>query len=194
LSTIRAVCVYCGSSAGHDPAHAALAHAFGSGCADRGIELVFGGGAIGLMGVAADAALAAGGRVTGIIPSFLERPEIAHPGVSEMITVDSMHARKQIMFERADGFVSLPGGLGTLDETVEVMTWKLLDQHDKPIVLLDQNDFWGPFRDLVGHFVATGFAGARAHELYSTADSPEAAFALLEAARAPRISSDSERL
>jgi hypothetical protein len=156
--------------------------------------VVFGGGAIGLMGVVADATLAAGGRVTGIIPSFLERPEIAHSGVSEMITVDSMHARKQAMFERADGFVSLPGGLGTLDETVEVMTWKLLDQHDKPIVLLDQNGYWAPFRDLIGHFVASGFAGAKAHDLYSVADCPEAAFAILEAARPPQIPTDSDRL
>lgn len=194
MRTLKAVCVYCGSSPGNRPTYTDLARAFGTACAVRGVELIFGGGAIGLMGVVADAALATGGRVTGIIPSFLERPEIAHPGVTTMITVESMHARKQRMFELADGFVSLPGGLGTLDETVEMMTWKLLAQHDKPIVLLDQDGFWTPFRTLVGHFVAQGFAHATAADLYTIADSPEAAFAALESAVSSPILTNPDRL
>lgn len=194
MRTIRAVCVYCGSSTGQDPSYTDLAKSFGTECAQRGLELVFGGGAIGLMGAVADAALAAGGRVTGIIPNFLERPEIAHPGLTRLITVDSMHARKQRMFELADGFVSLPGGLGTLDETVEVITWKLLDQHDKPIVLLDQDGYWAPFHDLVGHFIARGFAQARVRDLYSLTDTPQAALATLAAADASRIRSETDRL
>ena len=194
MRTLKAVCVYCGSSTGIGGSYTDLARAFGSECGQRGVDLVFGGGAIGLMGVVADAALAAGGRVTGIIPGFLERPEIAHPGVTTMITVDGIHARKQRMFELADGFVSLPGGLGTLDETVEMMTWKLLAQHDKPIVLLDQDNFWTPFRALVGHFVDQGFAHATAADLYTIADSPKAAFAALESAVSSPILTDPDRL
>lgn len=191
---IGSVCVYCGSSAGHDPTHAALARAFGAGCAERGIELVFGGGAIGLMGAAADGALDAGGRVTGIIPTFLEQPEIAHPGVTELVVVDSMHARKQRMFERSDAFVALPGGIGTLDETVEIITWRLLDLHDKPILLLDHVGYWQPLRALIDHFVDTGFAAPQMRELYTTVDDLDALFAALEAGPPPEIITDADRL
>ncbi len=191
---IASLCVYCGSSVGADPIHADLARALGSSCAARGIELVFGGGAIGLMGVAADAALAEGGRVTGIIPTFLEKPEIAHRGVTDLVVVDSMHARKQRMFELSDAFVSLPGGIGTLDETVEIITWRLLRQHDKPVLLLDHNGFWRPLLALIDHFVDNGFAGADLRNHYAVVDSVDALFARLETEPAPGIQTDTERL
>lgn len=191
---IDSLCVYCGSNTGTDPAHAALARALGERCARRGIELVFGGGAIGMMGAAADGALAAGGRVTGIIPTFLEQPEIAHRGVTELVVVDSMHARKQRMFERSDAFAVLPGGIGTLDETVEIITWRLLGLHDKPIVLLDHQRYWRPLLGLIDHFVETGFAAPEMRDLYTVVDNLDALFAALETVPAPGITADAERL
>ncbi len=191
---IASLCVYCGSNAGYDPAHAELARSLGEACARRGVELVFGGGAIGLMGAAADGALAAGGRVTGIIPSFLEQPEIAHPGVTELVVVDSMHARKQRMFERADAFAVLPGGIGTLDETVEIITWRLLGLHDKPIVLVDHRGYWRPLLTLIDHFVDAGFAWPEMRDLYAVVDGLDALFAYLEAGPEPGVVADAERL
>lgn len=191
MSAVRSLCVYCGSSRG-GAAHVELARALGAACAGRGIELVFGGGAVGLMGVLADAALAAGGRVVGVIPDFLERPELAHPGVSEMIVVDSMHARKLRMFERADAFAALPGGIGTLDETVEIVTWKLLGLHDKPVVLVDHDGFWRPFEALIEHMVGAGFADGRTRAAYTVVDSLDGLFAAL-AAGTPHIA-DAARL
>ena len=192
MSEVGSLCVYCGSSMGRHAAHAELARGLGAACAGRGIELVFGGGAIGLMGVLADAALAAGGRVVGVIPRFLEVPEIAHPGVSEMIVVDSMHARKQRMFERADAFAALPGGIGTLDETVEIVTWKHLGLHDKPVVLVDHDGYWRPFRALIEHMVGAGFADAGA--VYTVVDSLDGLFTALAAGPAPHIAADAGRL
>ncbi len=173
---------------------AALAAALGRACAERHIELIQGGGAIGLMGVVADAAKAAGGRVTGIIPGFLERPEIAHQGLDELVVVDSMHARKQRMFARADAFAVLPGGIGTLDEMVEIVTWKQLRQHDKPVFLLDPEDYWAPFQALIAHIVARGFAHADIAALYEVVASVEALFASLDEAPAARLAGDPERL
>ena len=194
MTGIRALCVYCGSSKGADPAHAALARTVGGALAARGIELVFGGGAIGLMGVLADAVLAAGGRVTGVIPHFLEQPEIAHPGVTRMIVVDSMHARKQRMFEESDAFAALPGGLGTLDETVEIITWKLLGLHDKPVVLVDHEGYWRPLEALVDHMIEAGFARPRVRALYAVVGTADGLFEALAALRAPKVAADSERL
>jgi uncharacterized protein (TIGR00730 family) len=174
-------------------AHAELARRLGAACARRGIELVFGGGAVGLMGVLADAALAAGGRVVGVIPDFLEQPEIAHPGVSEMIVVDGMHARKLRMFERADAFAALPGGIGTLDETVEIVTWKLLGLHDKPVVLVDDG-YWRPFLALIEHMVGAGFADARTRAAYTVVDTLDGLFAALAAGPAPHLAADAARL
>ncbi len=137
MSKSHAVAVFCGSRSGNDPAYHCAAQALGTGLAKAGIRLVYGGGRIGLMGVLADAALAAGGDVLGIIPEFLTRREVAHEGVTKMVVTDSMHSRKQRMFEAADAFVSLPGGLGTLDETIEIITWRQLRLHAKPILICD---------------------------------------------------------
>lgn len=194
MSEIRSLCVFCGSMRGGDPAHAALAAEVGRACAERGIELVYGGGAIGLMGILADAALAAGGRVVGIIPHFLERPEIAHPGLSEIVVVDSMHARKQRFFARAEAFAVLPGGIGTLDETVEILTWRQLRLHDKPVLLVDRGGYWLPLRALLEHMVRGGFALPETLSLFEVVGSVEALFAALAASPPARLPGAEERL
>ena len=152
------VAVFCGSRPGHHPDYAAGAAALGRGLAEAGMRLVFGGGKIGLMGALADAALAEGGAVIGVIPDFLTRLEIAHRGVGELVITTSMHARKQLMFDLADAFVVLPGGLGTLDETVEILTWRQLGLHAKPVLLCDIEGSAGPLQALIGAAIAAGFA------------------------------------
>jgi uncharacterized protein (TIGR00730 family) len=158
MARVTSLCVYCGASAGNDPRHAEAATELGRLLGTRGITLVYGGGRVGLMGILADAALAAGGKVIGVIPTMLKARELAHPGCSELIAVDSMHARKQRMFELSDAFAILPGGLGTLDEAFEMITWKQLHMHDKPILLIDVAGYWQPFRDMMRHIVDSGFA------------------------------------
>lgn len=125
--------------------------------ARAGIELIYGGGRIGLMGLLADAALAAGGRVVGIIPGRLRDAELAHPGATELVIAASMHDRKRLMAERAEAFAVLPGGIGTLDETFEILTWRNLGLHDRPIFLVDVDGYWRPLRGLLDHLVAQGF-------------------------------------
>jgi uncharacterized protein (TIGR00730 family) len=166
MSQIHAVAVFCGSRTGHDPAYRAAAEALGHGLAKAGIRLVYGGGRIGLMGVMADAALAAGGKVTGVIPEFLSRREVAHAAVTELIVTDSMHSRKQRMFEASDAFVSLPGGLGTLDETIEIITWRQLRLHDKPILICDVTGSAAPFLATIEAAIAADFATAGTRALY----------------------------
>lgn len=153
----RAVCVYCGTGEGATPAYLAAARALGRDLAAQGIELVYGGGSIGLMGAVAQAAIEAGGRVTGIIPRFLMEREGEMPDLAEIIVTDDMHARKRLMFERADAFVALPGGIGTLEEVVEVLTWGQLGRHAKPVVLADIEGFWRPLIDLLAHMREEGF-------------------------------------
>jgi uncharacterized protein (TIGR00730 family) len=158
MSRINSLCVYCGSSTGLDPRHAKTAVALGKLMARENITLVYGGGRVGLMGVVADAILDAGGKAIGIIPTMLKTVELAHAGLTELIAVDTMHARKHRMFEIADAFAILPGGLGTLDEAFEIITWRQLGLHDKPILLIDSGGYWRPFRDLLAHVVEGGFA------------------------------------
>jgi len=155
--TIDALCLFCGSQPGTDPAHADLAAAFGTLCAGRGLTLVFGGGGNGLMGIAARAALGGGGRVVGVLPECLHAQEVAQPGLTELIVTATLHERKAAMFDRSDAIVVLPGGIGTLDELFEVMTWRNLRLHAKPIYLVG-GDFWRPFMDLLGHLDRAGFA------------------------------------
>ncbi len=194
MSQIQSLCVFCGSQVGEGPTAAVLAAALGQACAVRGIELIQGGGAIGLMGVVADAAKAAGGRVMGIIPDFLELPEIAHQGLDELVIVNSMHARKQRMFACADAFAVLPGGIGTLDEMVEIVTWKQLRRHDKPVLLVDPEDYWAPFQALIAHIVSHGFAPADTAALYQVVESVDALFAALAETRVAHLAGDPERL
>jgi uncharacterized protein (TIGR00730 family) len=172
---VRSVAVFCGSRTGHDPAHLACAHALGEGLARRGLGLVYGGGSIGLMGAVADAALAAGGEVRGVIPDFLTRVEKPHAGLTSLEVTGSMHARKARMFDLADAFVVLAGGLGTLDETMEIVTWRQLGLHDKPIVILDSGGWAVPVVGMVEAVIRMGFAAEAHRRLFEVArDAPEA--------------------
>jgi uncharacterized protein (TIGR00730 family) len=155
---IRRLCVYCGSSPGTDQRYGDAARALGAGLAAAGIELVYGGGRNGLMGLVADAVLAGGGTVIGVIPLHLQHRELAHLGLTELLVVDSMHERKRVMAERADAFAVLPGGVGTLDETVEILSWRQLGLHDKPIFIVDIAGYWSPLVQLFEHIVASDFA------------------------------------
>lgn len=155
---VRSVCVYCGSRSGERADHAALAQSLGQRLGQRGIELVYGGGSIGLMGVVANACLEAGGQATGIIPGFLDELEVGHKGLTECVLVEDMHQRKRAMIERSDAFIALPGGLGTLDELAEAITWRQLGLHAKPIYLMGDHAYWRPFLALMEHFITEGFA------------------------------------
>ncbi|MGX5776619.1 LOG family protein [Methylorubrum zatmanii] len=157
MGRLRSVCVYCGSGFGGDPAFADAARRLGTALARAGVKLVYGGGNVGLMGTVASATLEAGGYVTGIIPDFLKSRERMLDEVQETIVVSDMHTRKRLMFDRADAFVALPGGIGTLEELVEQLTWAQLGQHRKPILLLSVNGFWDPLITLIDHMRAHGF-------------------------------------
>ena len=154
---VRSVCVYCGSASGSDPIYAEAAQRFGTILAEAGVRLVYGGGAVGLMGIMAREALARGGDVLGIIPGFLRDREIALTEAGELIVTRDMHERKREMFEHSDAFVALPGGIGTLEETVEMMTWIQLGQHMKPIILANISGFWDPLIALLDHMSEMGF-------------------------------------
>ncbi len=182
---IRSVAVFCGSRAGSDPVYAAAAAALGAGLAAAGIRLVYGGGGVGLMGIVADAALGAGGQVLGIIPEFLQRREVAHAGVGEMIVTPTMHDRKRRMFDAADAFVTMPGGLGTFDETFEITTWKQLALHDKPILVCDVAGWAQPFLLSMEAAVDQGFAGPECLRLYEVLPDVEAVLARLAALPSP---------
>jgi uncharacterized protein (TIGR00730 family) len=178
---IRSICVYCGSSPGRSPAYAEAARNLGRLMAQNDIGLVYGGGGLGLMGEVARAVLAGGGRVTGIIPAFLTEKEHMLREVTDLMVVDGMHERKRLMFERSDAFVALPGGIGTLEELVEQLTWAQLGRHSKPIVLFNANDFWAPFLALLDHMRAEAFIRASMDVRFSAADSAEAVLAAVRA-------------
>jgi len=182
MEAIRNVCVYCGSSEGADPRFAEASDALGRALAEADIGLVFGGGGDGLMGRVARATLAAGGRVTGIIPRFLIRRERALIGGQDLVVVDSMHQRKQQMFERADAFIALPGGVGTLEELVEQLTWAQLQRHRKPILLADIDGFWRPLLGLFAHMRNLGFIREGFEVRYLVAEKIEDALPMLLAA------------
>ena len=178
---MHAVAVFCGSRYGSDPAFARAAEAFGHGLAERGIRLVYGGGGIGIMGVLARAVLRHGGEVTGVIPRFLMELELRHPNLSELVVVDDMHSRKRTMFERADAFVVLPGGLGTLDEAMEIITWRQLARHDKPVIALSVSGYWQAFSAMVESVIRHGFADPDAVRLFSVVETVEDLFTAIEA-------------
>ena len=182
MESIRNVCVYCGSSAGAEPRFADAADALGQALAEAGVGLVFGGGGDGLMGRLARATLAAGGRVTGIIPKFLVKREHALVGAQEFVVVDGMHQRKQLMFERADAFIALPGGVGTLEELVEQLTWAQLQRHRKPVLLADIDGFWRPLLALFAHMRNLGFIREDFEVRYLVAEKIEDALPMLRAA------------
>ncbi len=169
------ICVYCGSSPGADPAYLAAAEAIGAGIARQGWRLIYGAGDLGLMGGTARACLAAGGEVIGVIPHHLREIEKETMGLTALIRTETMHERKKVMFSTADAFIVLPGGAGTLDETIETLTWRQLGLHEKPLVLLDQDGYWQPFLALMDHMVERGFTGAGFKGFYEVAPTPDAA-------------------
>ena len=186
---IRNVCVFCGSSAGSRPGHLAAAETFGRLLAEAGVGLVYGGGDIGLMGAVARSALAAGGHVTGVIPQFLVDREVMLADVQELLVTADMHERKRLMFERSDAFVALPGGIGTLEELVEQMTWAQLGRHDKPILIADLDGFWSPLLSMLDHMQTEGFLRPGLTPRFTVATSIEEILPALEAA-APRLAED----
>ncbi len=168
-----AVCVFCGSRDGNDPAYVAAAKATGRAIARRGWKLVYGGGHVGMMGALADAALAEGGEVIGVMPRALLTREIAHPDITRLHLVTSMHRRKALMSSLSDGFLTLPGGYGTLEEFFETLTWAQLGLHTKPCALLDVIGFWQPMLAMVDNQIAAGFVPADHRRLILTGDDPE---------------------
>lgn len=194
MNPIRSVCVFCGSAVGNDPGPKTAAARLGTMLARAGVELVFGGGRAGLMGALADAALAAGGEVVGVIPRHLVERERGHPDVARLEMVDSMHARKQRMFELADGFAVLPGGVGTLDETFEIITWKQLGMHDKPIVIVNDGGYWSGLDALIGHMERNGFIGRDVRGLYRVVDTVDEVLDALAVQPSVAMETDPSRL
>lgn len=184
MATLESVCVYCGSSPGTDPLFLEEARRFGQLLARQGVRLVYGGGGVGLMGEMAGAAVLAGGKVTGIIPGFLVSRERALPYDYDLLVVEDMHERKRLMFERADAFVALPGGIGTLEELVEQLTWAQLGQHRKPILLVNTAGFWDPLLNLLDHMRASGFIHGRNALDIKVAESVDDVLPMLRAAAA----------
>lgn len=194
MPPLQSVAVFCGATVGACPTIVEAAQRFGRALAAAGITLIYGGGRGGLMGLTADAALAEGGQVVGIIPGHLHDREVQHEGLSELIVVDSMHTRKRLMFERAAAFVSLPGGLGTLDETIEIITWRQLGLHDKPIVLVDEDGYWRPLTTLFEHIIAGGFAREESRRLWHVVETVDAVLPALARAPAPTVPAHPSRL
>lgn len=167
------LCVYCGSRPGVQPAYAELAQQLGRAIGRRGWQLVYGGGRVGLMGLLADATMAAGGRVVGVIPESLVQREVSHQGLHALHVVQTMHQRKQLMAEQAQAFVALPGGIGTFEELFEAWTWRHLRYHQRPLVLLDVNGYWQPLLHFLQHSVEQGFVDAQQMAMLQLADAVE---------------------
>lgn len=174
------VTVFCGSNPGNDPAYAQAAQILGAGLAKQGMRLVFGGGNVGLMGLTAKAALTAGGEVVGVIPDFLQQREVAFAGLTELIVTDSMHTRKRRLFNMGDAYVVMPGGLGTYDETFEILTWKQLGQHQKPILLVNLLGWAETFVAIVDQAIARGFAKPGVRGLFEVQPDVASALSRLE--------------
>lgn len=180
------VCVYAGSAPGVNPAYVHAAKSLATALADRGSGVVFGGGSLGLMGALADASLALGNEVIGIIPRFLDDREVAHRG-TELRVVETMHERKMLMADLADAFVVLPGGIGTLEEVIEMLSWSQLGLHRKPIGLLDAGGYWGPLLELVDHAIGEGFVRPENRDLVLFDEDPEVLLSAMEAWEAPDL-------
>jgi uncharacterized protein (TIGR00730 family) len=184
---MKTLCVYCGSSPGSRPAYAGSARALGRLLAAAKINLVYGGASVGIMGVLADEVIACGGEAIGVIPSAILKKEIAHQGLSELHVVDSMHSRKAMMADLSDGFVALPGGLGTLEELFEILTWTQLGLQQKPCGLLNVNGFYDHLIRFLDHSVTEAFVKPVHRELLLVEDEPERLLEAMQAYRAPRV-------
>jgi uncharacterized protein (TIGR00730 family) len=193
MTKIHSLAVFCGSRVGFDPVYAAAGRALGAGLARMGIRLVYGGGRIGIMGVVADAVLAGGGTVMGVIPRFLTEREVAHAGATDMVVTENMHDRKKRLYEECDAFLVMPGGLGTFDEAFEVITWKQLGLHDKPILIANVAGWAEPFLNLIEQAIRRGFAASENRMFYEVADSAEAVLDRLETLR-PGTGGPAERM
>lgn len=187
MSRLRRICVYCGSSAGADPAHRAAARHLGTYLASSGIGLVYGGGNVGLMGAIADGALSHHGEVVGVIPQALMEKELGHSGVTELRVVASMHERKQMMVDLSDGFIALPGGFGTLDELFETLTWLQLSFHDKPVGILNVGGFFDGLIDFIHHMSRSGFLKPEHAGCVLVEADAEKLLAAMEAFRPPDV-------
>ena len=194
MSNLYSIAVYCGSRVGASPAYADAARDLGRGMVARGVDLVFGGGSDGIMGELADTVLRGGGKVTGVIPHFLDELEVGHKSVTELIRVDNMHIRKATMFDRADAFVILPGGLGTLEEFFEVVAWKQLNLHQKPIVVLNVAGCWSRLTDLTNDIMMAGFAHENIADLYRMVETVDDIFRAISEALTPDHRPAVERL
>jgi uncharacterized protein (TIGR00730 family) len=194
MAHISSLCVYCGSSNEVPTSHKDAAARLGRTLAKAGISLVYGGGRVGLMGIMADAALESGGRVIGVIPRHLVEAEVGHGSVSELHIVASMHERKQKMFELSDAFAILPGGLGTLDEMFEMVTWRQLRLHDKPIVIVDEDGYWRPLLTLIDAIEADGYARGIKERLLEVVDGVDALLPALARAREPVLPAATRKL
>nr|WP_272475831.1 TIGR00730 family Rossman fold protein [Baekduia alba] len=181
------VCVYAGSADGANPDYAEVSTRAITEVVRRGADVVYGGGSLGLMGVLADAALAAGGEVTGVIPRFLDDREVGHTGVTDLRVVENMHERKMLMADLADAFLVLPGGIGTLEEVVEMLSWSQLGLHRKPVGLLDVDGFWGPLVALLDHMTAERFVSVDHRKLLVADPDPVALLDAMEAWEAPKL-------
>ncbi len=192
MRPIRSICVYCGSGQGIDPVFTSAARLLGHLMAKAGIRLVYGGGRIGLMGEVARSVLEAGGTVTGIIPEFLKAREVMLAEAQELHVVADMHARKKLMFDKADAFIALPGGIGTLEELVEQLTWAQLGRHEKPILIANINGFWRPLLSLLAHMRESGFVRPGLEVKYLVAERIEDALEMLFAAARKEAPEDEE--
>lgn len=191
---IRSLCVYCGSARQVRDSHLAAARELGALAAKAGIDIVYGGGRIGMMGAVAEGAQAAGGRVVAIIPQHLETLEVGNRAASEYLVVDSMHARKQLMAERSDAFCALPGGLGTLDETFEIITWRQLKLHDKPVILVNLEGYWNPLLRLVEHQTAEGYLRGGNAGLFQVVDRVDQVIEAADKSPRPALPDKIERM
>jgi hypothetical protein len=180
MTLIKSICVYCGSARGRSPRYVAAAKELGEAMAERGIRLVYGGARIGMMGEVADAVMKNGGEVIGVIPEHLQTTEVGHSGITELKVVESMHVRKKLMFDLSDGFAVLPGGYGTLDELFEIITWRMLKLHDKPVVVLNIDGYWDQFQKLIDQLIDEGFARPDSRQYFSVVNSVGRMFDLLE--------------
>ena len=178
---INTVCVFCGASTGMNLAYERAARDLGTLISEQGLRLVFGAGKMGMMGLVADAVISGGGEAIGVIPTFLKDRELAHDNLTELHVVDSMHERKQLMFNLSDAFIILPGGLGTLDEAIEIITWAQLSRHKKPIIMIDTEGYWEPFHKLIENISKNGFAHGPITDHYTTVGDPAGAIAQLSA-------------
>jgi uncharacterized protein (TIGR00730 family) len=186
--SFESVCVYAGSAPGAHPAYEQAARDLAAALVRRGAGVIYGGGSVGLMGALADATLDAGGQVVGVIPRFLQEREIDHPGLTELHVVETMHERKMLMADLADAFVVLPGGIGTLEEIVEMLSWSQLGLHRKPIGLIDAGGFWAPLLDLLDHMTAERFVATDHRRLLLADEDPDALLDAMASWDAPQVS------